>query len=216
LCHKIAWIRIRIRILKKGLDPDPDPYNKYTDPQHCPQPWFWIRKKTDPCPATFLSLPNFEGLCLSLYQALESRPEHTVIPSSVPKQANIVFPDDKVSSENISQSILLDLLSELKSEISLSDDKSSVVTGTLGSSAVMDDSISEERRLFRAAAVSAARRKCHIPLRKLGKPVLEAAAERGHLEVRNERLKLDLPFIRIRQDQRIGRPANVWYQVDRV
>jgi len=40
LCHKIAWIRIRIRsriririrILQKGLDPDP--YNKYTDPQH--------------------------------------------------------------------------------------------------------------------------------------------------------------------------------------
>jgi len=36
LCHKIAWIqiriRIRIRILQKGLDPDP--CNKYTDPQH--------------------------------------------------------------------------------------------------------------------------------------------------------------------------------------
>jgi len=45
LCHKIAWIRIRIRSwiriririrkLQKGLDPDPDPYIKFTDPQHC-------------------------------------------------------------------------------------------------------------------------------------------------------------------------------------
>jgi len=31
LCHEIAWIRIHI--LQKGLDPDP--YIKYTDPQHC-------------------------------------------------------------------------------------------------------------------------------------------------------------------------------------
>jgi len=42
LCHKIARIRIRIRIwiriLQKGLDPDP--YNKYTDPHHWVMSWY--------------------------------------------------------------------------------------------------------------------------------------------------------------------------------
>jgi len=34
LRHEKAWIRIRIRTLQKGLAPEPDPYSKYTDPQH--------------------------------------------------------------------------------------------------------------------------------------------------------------------------------------
>jgi len=51
LCRKIAWIRIlsririRIRLLQKGLDPDP--YNKYTDPQHC-KPVLRIRIRRNP------------------------------------------------------------------------------------------------------------------------------------------------------------------------
>jgi hypothetical protein len=72
-------------------------------------------------------------------------------------------------------------------------------------STVTSSPISEETRRFRAAVVSAVRRKCHIPLRKLRSAVLDAAlANGGQLEVRNVRLKLDLPLIRIRQGQWTG------------
>jgi len=75
LCHKIAWIRIRIRsqirirILQKGLDPDP--YNKHTDPQHCiydtPLP---------PLPADPILVGNFRTLLTQL-TSLSSSTETT-------------------------------------------------------------------------------------------------------------------------------------------
>jgi hypothetical protein len=135
---------------------------------------------------------------------METGVESFRTPAVVPKPPNNVdiFLKNKSVSDNVPQSLRLnnsssvcDAAEEAKLDSAIKAEASTVTTSP----------ISEETRRFRAAVVSAVRRKCHIPLRKLRSAVLDAVlANGGQLEVRNVRLKLDLPLIRIRQGQWTG------------
>ncbi len=129
---------------------------------------------------------------------METGVESFRTPAVVPKPLNNsdILLKNKSASDNVDAlSSVCDTAKEAKLDSAIKAEASTVTSSP----------ISEETRRFRSAVVSAVRRKCHIPLRKLRSAVLDAAlANGGQLEVRNVRLKLDLPLIRIRQGQWTG------------
>ncbi len=145
-----------------------------------------------------LSVQLIKTLCSPLYfpyfKDMDTGVESFGTPAVVPKPPNNIdiLLKNKSSGENVPH---CDAAKEAKQDSAIKAEASTVTSSP----------ISEETRRFRAAVVSAVRRKCHIPLRKLRSAVLDAAlANGGQLEVRNVRLKLDLPLIRIRQGQWTG------------
>ncbi len=125
---------------------------------------------------------------------LESFSTPAVVPKP-PNNTDILLKNNSASDNVDVLSSVCDASKEAKLDSAIKAEASTVTTSP----------ISEETRRFRAAVVSAVRRKCHIPLRKLRSAVLDAVlANGGQLEVRNVRLKLDLPLIRIRQGQWTG------------